>query len=212
MNMARACLFCGAGPLTPVYMQMAQTPDDAEAELLARYAAGDPAAARLLTQRLTPRLFAYACRVLGDRAEAEDATQETMLRLWRIAPEWREGEAKVSTWAYRVMANLCTDRLRRRREVGLEAAGDPADPAHGAEAALQQSARLDALQQALGQLPVRQRQAVVLRHIDGLANPEIAAILGVGVEAVESLTARGKRALKAALAAQKDALGFEDDG
>ena len=55
------------------------------------------------------------------------------------------------------------------------------------------------------------RQAVVLRHIDGMANPEIAEVLGIGVEAVESLTARGKRALAAQLSAQRDALGFENE-
>lgn len=70
--------------------------------------------------------------------------------------------------------------------------------------------RVDALQAALATLPDRQRQAVVLRHIDGLSNPEIAAILEVGVEAVESLTARGKRALTAALAGQKAALGLQE--
>ena len=70
---------------------------------------------------------------------------------------------------------------------------------------------MEALTAALQTLPDRQRQAVVLRHIEGLANPEIADILDVGVEAVESLTARGKRALKAALAPQKQALGYSDD-
>jgi RNA polymerase sigma-70 factor (ECF subfamily) len=54
-----------------------------------------------------------------------------------------------------------------------------------------------ALDAALATLPERQRQAVVLRHIEGLSNPEIAEVLEIGVEAVESLTARGKRALKA---------------
>jgi len=60
----------------------------------------------------------------------------------------------------------------------------------------------------LAQLPERQRQAVVLRHIEGLSNPEIALALDIGVEAVESLTARGKRALAAALQGQKEALGY----
>jgi RNA polymerase sigma-70 factor (ECF subfamily) len=60
----------------------------------------------------------------------------------------------------------------------------------------------------LASLPARPRQAVVLRHIEGLTNPEIATILDIGVEAVESLTARGKRALTAALAGQKSALGL----
>ncbi len=184
---------------------------DAEAALLRRYAQGDAAAARLLAARLTPRLFGHAVRVLGDHAEAEDVAQDAMMRLWKIAPNWREGEAKVSTWLYRVVANLCTDRLRKRGTTGLEDVDEPADPAPSAEASLQQAARADALQLALDSLPERQRQAVVLRHIDGLANPEIAAILEIGIEAVESLTARGKRALKQALDGQKDALGFSDD-
>ena len=186
--------------------------DDPDAALLARYADGDAVAARLLTVQLSPRVFGHAFRVLGDGAEAEDVTQEALMRLWKIAPDWRTGEAKVSTWLYRVVANLCTDRLRKRRGgVPLEDIAEPADPAESAEAKLQRGAREDALQTALDALPERQRQAVVLRHIDGLANPEIAAILDIGIEAVESLTARGKRALVALLAGQREALGYDDE-
>lgn len=210
MRTGPACL---AGPvgLTPESMHHFP-PDpasDAEALLLARYAGGDAAAARVLASQLAPRLFAHAVRVLGDGHEAEDVTQEALLRLWKIAPDWRAGEAKVSTWCYRVVANLCTDRLRKRRSVPLEDVAEPADPRPDAAQQLQQRARADALQAALQSLPDRQRQAVVLRHIEGLANPEIAQILDVGVEAVESLTARGKRGLVAALAGQKEALGYE---
>ena len=184
---------------------------DADADLLARYAAGDEAAARLLSTRLSPRAYAHAFRVLGDRAEAEDVTQEAMLRLWKQAPKWDAGRAQAATWLYRVVANLCFDRLRGQRAETLDEADAPADPAPGIETRLQDSARHDALQAALLRLPERQRQAVVLRHIEGLANPDIAEILDVGVEAVESLTARGKRALTADLAAQRDALGYDDD-
>ncbi|MEC7298747.1 MAG: sigma factor-like helix-turn-helix DNA-binding protein, partial [Pseudomonadota bacterium] len=60
-------------------------------------------------------------------------------------------------------------------------------------------------------LPDRQRQAVVLRHIEGLTNPEIAEIMDLGVEAVESLTARGKRGLAKALEGQEKNLGYQDD-
>ena len=184
---------------------------DADADLLARYAAGNEAAARLLSARLSPRAYAHAFRVLGDRAEAEDVTQEAMLRLWKQAPNWDAGRAQAATWLYRVVANLCFDRLRGQRAETLDEADAPADPAPGMETRLQDSARHDALQAALLRLPERQRQAVVLRHIEGLANPDIAEILDVGVEAVESLTARGKRALTADLAAQRDALGYDDD-
>ncbi|MFC6637595.1 RNA polymerase sigma factor [Sulfitobacter sp. JBTF-M27] len=182
-----------------------------EAALLRRYAEGDPVAARLLAGQMTPRVFGHAMRVLGNHAEAEDVTQEAMMRLWRIAPDWREGDAKVSTWLYRVTANLCTDRLRKRGTTGLDEVAEPEDPQMSAEQNMQQTARVDALQKALNTLPDRQRQAVVLRHIDGLANPEIAAILEISVEAVESLTARGKRALKQALEGQRDALGLSDE-
>ncbi len=183
-------------------------------ELLALYAAGDRQAARALTDRLLPRVLGYAARCLGgDRAEAEDVAQEAMLRLWRMAPGWRTGEAKVSTWIYRVVTNLCIDRRRgaARRAVPMgEDLPDAADDAPGAEARMIEAARVAALDAALGGLPDRQREAVVLRHIEGLSNPEIAEILGIGVEAVESLTARGKRALAAALSPRRAALGYEE--
>jgi RNA polymerase sigma-70 factor (ECF subfamily) len=69
---------------------------------------------------------------------------------------------------------------------------------------------MTALNAALSGLPDRQREAVVLRHIEGLTNPEIAEIMQIGVEAVESLTARGKRALTAALSGKREALGYEE--
>lgn len=189
-----------------------ETSDEA---LMVLYASGDRLAALALTQRVTPRVLAYAARMLGgDRAEAEDVAQETMLRLWRIAPDWRPGETKVTTWAYRVATNLCLDRQRSRRRKGQVPLDDaPEVPAGGrtAEGALVEGDRMAALHDALASLPDRQRQAVVLRHIEGLSNPEIAAVMEIGVEAVESLTARGKRALAAILSGQKDALGYEDE-
>lgn len=186
--------------------------DDA---LMVLYVNGDRPAALALAHRITPRVLGYATRLLGgDRAEAEDVAQETMLRLWRVAPTWRQGETKVTTWAYRVATNLCIDRQRSRRrkaQVALDDAPEPADVGQGADGRMQDTQRMAALEAALATLPDRQRQAVVLRHLEGLTNPEIATVLEIGVEAVESLTARGKRALAAALSGQKDALGYEDD-
>lgn len=183
-------------------------PDEA---LLALFANGDAGAARVLTARLVPRVMAHAHRMLGNRAEAEEVTQEAMLRLWRIAADWRQGEAMVTTWLYRVTANLCTDRLRRARSVGLAAVPEPPDAAAGPARTLQDKARAAALEAALGALPERQRQAVVLRHLEELGNAEIAGIMEISVEAVESLVARGKRALAADLSARRADLGYTDD-
>ncbi len=195
------------GPGGSVVTQDAAVPDET---LLVLYARGDAEAARELTDRMLPRALSVATRVLGDRAEAEDVAQEAMLRLWRIAPDWQTGQAKVSTWLYRVAMNLCIDLQRKRRggTVALNDAPDPADNAPSAAEQLVAKARSDALQDALAQLPDRQRQAVVLRHLEELANPEIAEILGVSVEAVESLVARGKRGLTAALNQRRDDLGY----
>lgn len=185
-----------------------ETMDDAA--LLARFAGGDRLAARTLTDRLAPRILRFAARMLADRAEAEDVTQETLLRLWRMAPDWQAGTAAPATWAFRVAANLCTDRLRRRRP-GPPEVPDLPDTAPSVAANMMQVARAQALEAALAQLPERQRQAVILRHLEGLSNPEIAAILMVGVEAVESLTARGKRNLTAILSGSKEELGYDAD-
>lgn len=180
--------------------------------LLLAYARGDAAAARALTLRLTPRVLGQAFRRLGDRAEAEDVTQEALLRLWRFAPAYRPDEAKVSTWLYRVVANLCTDRLRRRKPaLDLDSVPEPEDGRASAAEALQERHRQAALRAALAELPERQREAVVLRHLDGLGNQEIAEIMDISARAVESLTARGKRALAASLAARRGELGYGDE-
>lgn len=180
-------------------------------DLLASYGAGDPRAARALVARLTPKAFAVARRLLSSEAEAEEVTQEALVRLWRFAPKWRTGEAQVSTWLYRVVVNLCSDRLRKKREAPLQDGMEIADEAPTAEARLSEEDRQDALQRGLLQLPERQRQAVILRHLEGLSNPAIAEILGIGVEAVESLTARGKRRLAELLAPRRQELGYQDD-
>ncbi len=184
---------------------------DHDAGLLAAYAAGDAAAARQLADSLLPRIVGQAMRMLQNRAEADDVAQEAMLRLWKIAPDWDASRGQVTTWLYRVVANLCTDRLRLRGGVGLDEVAEPADPSPGADARLQNASRTQALAWALAQLPERQAQAVALRHLEGLSNPQIAEIMDIGPRAVESLTARGKRALTDLLQSHKAELGYDDD-
>ena len=107
-------------------------------------------------------------------------------------------------------ANLCLDRLRRRRETSADAVPELADDAPDAVGRLAAADRAAALDAALARLPDRQRLAVVLRHLEERGNPEIAALLDTSVEAVESLLARARRALAADLAGRREELGFTD--
>ena len=172
-------------------------------------AAGDREAFAALLERRYDGLFRLCFRLCGSRTEAEDLTQDICAALPAKLAGFR-ADAKVSTWLYRVVVNLSTDRLRRRRSVPLDAAPEPEDGRPGADEGLIEADRAAALEAALQTLPERQREAVVLRHLEGLANPEIAEIMGVGVEAVESLTARGKRGLMRALAGRREELGYGD--
>lgn len=185
---------------------MTDTSDDA---LMVLYANGDAQAAESLMFRHAPRVLALARRMLRDDAEAQDVAQDALLKLWKIAPEWRQGEAKVSTWLYRVASNLCTDRLRKRRTTNIDDVAEPEDGAPQADETMTQNERAVALNAALAQLPERQGLAVSLRHIQELSNPEIAQVMDISVEAVESLTARGKRSLAELLLGQKDKIGLE---
>ncbi|MCB2129468.1 MAG: sigma-70 family RNA polymerase sigma factor [Rhodobacteraceae bacterium] len=180
----------------------------ADEDLLAAMASGDASAARRLSARLAPVAFRVAYRMLGDRAEAEDVAQESLLRLWRIAPDWRTGNARVTTWLYRVASNLATDRLRRNPSLPIDAVPEPVSEERDGEQMLIEADRARALDAAILTLPDRQRQAIVLRYLEGLGNIEISEIMDLGVEAVESLLSRGKRGLKLVLSPQKEELGY----
>ena len=170
---------------------------DQDARLLARFAAGEQSAARALTASLLPNVLRQAWRMLGDESEAEDVAQEAMLRLWRQAGDWREGEAKVSTWLYRVTHNLCIDRLRRRRSgASLEEVPEMPDESLSVLERIGRAQETRRLARAIGKLPERQRRALLLRHFEGAGNPQIAERLACSVEAVESLLARARRQLQ----------------
>lgn len=183
-----------------------QAKDDPDGELVLRAGRGDAAAAQALVARKLPRILALAGRMLGEPAEAEDVAQEAMLRVWRHAPGWRPGKARFDTWLHRVTLNLCYDRLRRRREQPMAEPPDRADDRPGPDRGLQAVQVGLRVDRALQALPPRQREAVVLCHYQELGNVEAAGLMGVSVEALESLLSRGRRALRGALADMKHEL------
>lgn len=141
------------------------------------------------SEEYAARLYTVAYRLLGNRADAEDAVQRALLKAFEAresyAPRWA-----LSTWLYRVLTNVCIDELRRRRRV-------PPEPLPGGRATTQVE-RTD-LARALGTVPREARVLLALHYVNGLSYRELAAIRGISVNTVKSQLARGKAILKQAL-------------
>ena len=169
---------------------------------MAAVANGDGDAFRALSRRYLARIVALGSRTLTDPIEAEDVAQESFLRLWKIAPTWRPNEARVGTWLHRVALNLCLDKLaRRREELGSDASETATDPGPGPAGVVQQRQMEDCVREAMRSLPDAQRSAITLCHYQGMRNIEAAEVMGVSIEALESLLARGRRKLREELRA-----------
>jgi len=185
--------------------------------LMARVQARDKAAFCRLVNRHLDSLHRYLTRLTRSTADADELAQETFLRLWQQAGSYRPGTVRLSTWLHRIAHNAAVDRLRRRRgEVQMApregpgtatgdhsaAAGPAADPAPDTRdpetlAAAAETGRL--LERAIAALPPSQRAALLLCQVQGFSNREAAEIIGQSARGVESLIARARRSLRAAL-------------
>jgi RNA polymerase sigma-70 factor (ECF subfamily) len=151
-----------------------------------------------LAEEYAGRLYRVAYRLLGHRADAEDAVQRALLKAYAAraaySPRWA-----VSTWLYRVLSNVCIDELRRRRRHAWTDA--PLDEGPAARRGAVE--RLD-LQRALDRVPREARLLLALRYVDGLSYGELARIRGISVNTVKSQLARGKAILKSRLKGDDD--------
>ena len=160
-------------------------------EVMKRVARRDEAAFSILVERYGGRLLAVARRLLGSRADAEDAVQRALLQCYTAASSYQPRWA-VSTWLYRILTNVCVDELRRRAT----------RTAYGASIDVLGSARpreprrdLD-LHRALARVPREARVLLALRYAEGLSYGELARIRGISVNTVKSQLARGKAVLR----------------
>ncbi len=177
----------------------------ADAELMRRVAGGDDAACRQLVVQHASQMLGLAHRMLGDQAFSEDVVQEAFLRLWRQARRWRP-DARVATWLYRVVHNLCIDELRTRRKLSDEEPPDRADTADGPMMIEHRGQVARQVNAAIADLPPRQRAAITLVYHQEMSNIEAAAVMDVTVEALESLLVRARRKLRQQLMVKKEDL------
>lgn len=173
--------------------------DSSDEQLLAAYIAttggrsGREAAFEELVVRYRRRLFAICVRVLGSPQDAEEAVQETFIRLARHADTFR-GDAKLSTWLYRVAHNVCTDRVRyeaRRPSTPVADVTEMHDHPDGSDP-IAGHATIEGLRSALAQLDERSRTLVLLVTVDGLSYAEAAEATGLAVGTVKSRVSRAR--------------------
>lgn len=175
------------------------------AKLPAALAADRDAAFPHLVRALIDGVYSGTLRLTGNRADAEDVTQEAFLRAYRALgayPPERIRELHLREWVWAIAANLCRNRARSARrhpEVSLDPEAAAPDPAPDPEAQAVAAAGGEHLALLLARLPWAQRSAVVLRHVTGLSYAEIAAALGRPVGTVKADVHRGLQQLRALL-------------
>lgn len=178
----------------------ADLPDDV---LTDRARDGDTAAFEALLRRYQAPMYALAARITGSPADAEDAVQQAFTTAWRKLRDFR-GDAKFSTWLYRVVTNQALTILRRRRASSPLPEDDhsaaPAPSERGPEATVERTALADALAAALAALPDDLRVVWLLREADGCTYEEVASIVGASVSTVRGRLARARTCLAAELA------------
>ncbi len=173
------------------------------AAAIARVAAGDRAALRLVYAATSAKLFGVCLRILGDRSEAEDVLQEVYLTVWRKAARFDKSVASPITWLVAIARNRAIDRLRSgavaRRSLPIEAADDIADAGPSAIERLEardEHARLD---DCFEELEERQRVAIRAAFLDGLTYEELARRSEVPLGTMKSWIRRGLKKLRACL-------------
>lgn len=174
---------------------MARDEELPDAELLTKAAGGSGAAFGILMRRHEDRMFAMALRMLGERADALDATQEAFIAAFKQARSFR-GESAVGTWLYRIGINACKDFARKRKRWGaqddVDQLSDPKETGRSIDETV--TTRLQ-IQEALVKLPDEYRDAVVMHDLGGIPYDEIATATGTVVGTVKSRISRGRKCL-----------------
>jgi RNA polymerase sigma-70 factor (ECF subfamily) len=163
-----------------------------ERALVERCRAGDDIAFSELVDRYKNLVYGMVWRMGADRSQADDLAQEVFLKVYRGLPYFR-GEARLSTWIYRIVANVCTQaRSGHGPEVGSAPAQEPGAP----DAAFGDFELRDRLEKAIARLPENYRLLIAAHYLDGVQYESLAEALDIPLGTVKTHLYRAKRRLR----------------
>jgi RNA polymerase sigma-70 factor (ECF subfamily) len=179
-------------------------------ELVARSKTGDLESFNQLVRRWERPIFALAYRTLGREEDARDVTQETFLRAFRALSGFK-GDAKFSSWLYRIALNLCRDWIRKERRAPIVAVPDGVEveqlaaergPVASVEDLAARAELSRGVAKAMERLPQEQRQAIILKEYHGLTFQEIADLMRCPLSTVKTRVYQGLSTLRKELGDQ----------
>jgi RNA polymerase sigma-70 factor (ECF subfamily) len=183
-----------------------------DAQIIERTLGGEPDAFNLLVRRWERQIYGLTLRMLGRDEEAKDATQETFISAYRNLSKFR-GEAKFSSWIYRIALNICNTKLRSRAKVAVSL--DEQREATGFELAaeledlgsnIQREQITRHVRRALQGIPFEMRQVIIMKEYEGLKFSEIAEVLGIPLSTVKTRMYTGLSELRKRLEHLRDAM------
>lgn len=167
-------------------------------QLINRIASGDQSAFAELVRRYLSGLVKFSARYTQSLPCSEDVVQESFLRVWKNSAGWCETKGTAKSWLFKIVYNLTMDYLRRQQleQRHSESVIDDEPVDNGLEKNMVESENRQRFHRALFDLPERQRTALTLFLVNGLSGAEVATVLGLNIEASDSLLARARRNLK----------------
>lgn len=188
--------------------------DYGDEQIIQMVNAGDREAYKYLVDRYADSILNFCYRYLYSREEAEDATQDVFLKAYQALPNWQP-KAQFKTWLYRIAINHCLNLVRRRKKVqftGFENQHptvektenpEPVDKTRAFDEVMIADQERASIRRAVDQLPENQRQVIILFHFQDLSYKEIAQVLNLSINSVESRIFRAKKTLAKTLKREK---------
>lgn len=178
---------------------LAESDINPEAELITRILGGERDLYGTLVKRYQEQLYRHALGMVRDPDAAADLVQDSFVKAYASLSTSQSD--RFGAWLFRILRNRCTDYLRQKRlrDVSLDGDMQYASQRPGPDRDLERVELRAAMEGALAALPEAQREAFLLKHVEGLSYEEMAELLGVGISALKMRVARARDTLQVAL-------------